>query len=611
MDSTMKKKCRIFYALILVPIALVLSGCASGRRTATVHDADTRSGINGTETDQQIDDSDQPLLSEVRGAESGTRKVPVPPEQISIAEQADVSAPDIDIEPAPAESHALATADPEISKAESLDVSVPDFYIEPPPVFPHEVATADPEIIEEPADLAVADIDIEPPPVFPHEVATADPEMIEEPADLAVADIDVEPPPVFPHEVATADPEMIEEPADLAVADIDVEPPPVFPHEVATADPEMIEEPADLAVADIYVEPPPVFPHEVATVDPEMIEEPADVAVADIYVEPPPVFPHEVATADPEMIEEPADVAVADIDVEPVPEEPHAPATADPNIRKSPPASALTVQPEAVLRIRVKEDPTLDGQYAVNRIGAVNLGYIGPIILFNYTEQQAAEKIREVLITRAFRNATVEVEILRASYDRIGIGGLVNNAGLLRIGAGDVISLNDALLRAGGLSGPASGMQVRIVRGGLTNVLASAQEGEVYAMQGADGRPAVPRVWLRNNDKAIVFSTRPQGAAAEYGDKEVIVLGEVSRPGPIRFAHGEPATMMRLAFKIGGFPRYANTRQVRILRRDEQGIEREIKVNVERMLETGDPEKDVPLQDGDRIIVPARRISLF
>ncbi len=597
----MEKTYHIFYALILIPLALVLSGCASGRRTATVHDEDTRSGsrvqaeyhedersdINGTETDRQIDDSDQLLFDEVRAAESGARKIPVPPEQISIEEQAEAWIPDFDIEPAPLEPDALATADPELSRPEPLDISVPEFEIKAAPAEPDVPAPDDPRLsIAEPVDVPVPDIDIEPAPLEPDAFATADPELaLPEPADVWIPDFDIEPAPLEPDAFATADPELaLPEQADVWIPEFEIEPAPAAPDVPAPDDPRLsIAEPAD--VPDIEIEPAPTAPAVPAAADPRLsIAEPADVPVPDI-----------------------------DIDVEPAPMAPAALAAADPNIRESPPASALTVQPEAVLRIRVKEDPTLDGQYAVNQIGAVNLGYIGPIILFNYTEQQAAEKISEVLVTRAFRNATVEVEILRASYDRIGIGGQVNNAGLLRIGAGDSISLNDALLRAGGLSAPAHGMQVRIVRGGLTNVLASSQEGELYAMQDANGRPAVPRVWLRNNDKAIVFSIHARGAAAaaEYGDKEVIVLGEVSRPGPIRFAHGESATMMRLAFKIGGFPRYANTRQVRILRRDEQGIEHEIRVNVERMLETGDPEKDVPLQDGDRIIVPARRISLF
>jgi len=40
-------------------------------------------------------------------------------------------------------------------------------------------------------------------------------------------------------------------------------------------------------------------------------------------------------------------------------------------------------------------------------------------------------------------------------------------------------------------------------------------------------------------------------------------------------------------------------------------VEKEIPVNVEDLMETGDPAADVPLQNGDRVKVPARRISFF
>ncbi len=273
-------------------------------------------------------------------------------------------------------------------------------------------------------------------------------------------------------------------------------------------------------------------------------------------------------------------------------------------------SSAITIQPEAVLNISVEEDPALNGNYPVNEIGAINLGYIGPIILFNRTEAEAADKIRDVLIGRAFKHATVKVELLRASYDRVEVAGSVNRPGLIRIGSGDAISLNDALLRAGGLRGTARGMQVRILRGGMTDAMAMALEGEVYSMLSADGEPAVPEVWLSNNDKAVIFSSRTEAVAA-YGDKEIMVLGEVNRKGIIRFSGAEPCTVMHLIFKMGGFPQYANRRALRILRIDASGVEREIIVNAERIMETGHPDDDVPLEHGDRIIVPARRLSLF
>jgi protein involved in polysaccharide export with SLBB domain len=270
----------------------------------------------------------------------------------------------------------------------------------------------------------------------------------------------------------------------------------------------------------------------------------------------------------------------------------------------------ITIQPDCLVQIKVEEDHALDGSYPVNEIGAVELGYVGPVILYNRTESEAAQKIREVLETRHFRRATVSVKIIRASYDKIQVTGAVNQGGQVRIGAGDAISLNDALLRAGGLRPSVTGAKVRIVRGGLLSAVAPAMSGEVYALVTDEGKPCVPDVFLRNNDMAYVFSSQGE-AAVEVGDKEVLVLGEVKRPGVYRFTGSEPCTMMHLVFKMGEFPLYANTKTVKVIRRDENESQQEYVVNVEKILQDGNPADDFALESGDRIIVPARRISLF
>ncbi|OGV72640.1 MAG: hypothetical protein A2269_05535 [Lentisphaerae bacterium RIFOXYA12_FULL_60_10] len=270
---------------------------------------------------------------------------------------------------------------------------------------------------------------------------------------------------------------------------------------------------------------------------------------------------------------------------------------------------ALTIQPDTLVQVSVEEDPSLDGSYAVNKIGAIELNYIGPVILYNRTEREAESKIREVLINRHFRNATVRVRILRASYDKVKVDGAVNQPGLVPIGAGDAITLNDALLRAGGLRPTARGARVRIVRGGLLSALSSTLEGEEFSLMNAEGQPTIPDVSLRNNDVAYVF---PSEAALETGgEREILVLGEVRKPGVYRFRAGEPCTLMHLLFKMGDLPPYANAKAIRVIRQDAGGVPVEQVVNASRILKEGDPSEDVTLENGDRVIVPARRISLF
>jgi protein involved in polysaccharide export with SLBB domain len=278
----------------------------------------------------------------------------------------------------------------------------------------------------------------------------------------------------------------------------------------------------------------------------------------------------------------------------------------------------MTIQPDCLLQVAVEEDPQLDGSYPVNEIGAISLRYVGPIILYNKTEGEAEEKIRDVLRQRDFRKATVKVRILRASYDRVQLSGEVNRPGVITIGAGDTITLNEALLRAGGLKPAPGGLKLHVIRGGLLSAAPFALEPEEYSLMRPDGKPEIPAVVLRPNDIAHVLAAAGGSSAGaggvgglSEGEKEILVLGEVARAGIYRFAPNERCTVMHLVLKMGGLPPYANAKAVKVIRRHADGTEEEIPVNVHRLLERGDPDDDVTLQNGDRLTVPARRISLF
>lgn len=279
-------------------------------------------------------------------------------------------------------------------------------------------------------------------------------------------------------------------------------------------------------------------------------------------------------------------------------------------------AGVVTIQPDSVVQVSVREDSKLDGSYQVNQLSAIQLGYVGPVFLHNMTEDQAAEKITEVLETRFFNQATVSVRILRPSYDTVALRGRVSRPGVIQIGSGDRISLNDALLRVGNFTGSIRDTHVRIVRGGLTRAVAASEPGEEYSFVDTEGEPHVPDVWLWNNDVAFLFtrSGRLPDAPVDVEEREtreILVLGEVRRQGIYRFTDASRATMMHLILQMGGFPAYANTKAIRVIRRADDGREREYRVNASDILAEGNPDLDFALENGDRVIVPARRMSLF
>lgn len=85
----------------------------------------------------------------------------------------------------------------------------------------------------------------------------------------------------------------------------------------------------------------------------------------------------------------------------------------------------------------------------------------------------------------------------------------------------------------------------------------------------------------------------------------VFVLGEVAEPGEINV---EPGTSILQVFAMmGGFTDYAATKRIQ-LRRRQGGAEQSIKLNYKAIEKGESLDGMIPVQDGDVIIVPQRRL---
>jgi len=275
-----------------------------------------------------------------------------------------------------------------------------------------------------------------------------------------------------------------------------------------------------------------------------------------------------------------------------------------------------TIQPDSVLWVSVSEDPSLNGRYLVNDASAIDFGYVGLVFLTDMSVVQAEGELKRVLEGRYLKTATVSVKLAKASYDKVGVQGSVEIPGEIKIGPGATISLSEALRRAGGLRGNRENCRVKIVRTGMKTPFGAAATGDVYSLVGTDGQLKVPEVYMRNDDLAYVFtpSTDATGqatGATGAGGKRVVLLGEVPRRGVVEFSENEPCTLMYLLFKVGGLPRFAKANQITVVRRNKDGSEQKFLIDGEKIMNTGKPEDDFVLETGDRIVVPARKISFF
>lgn len=100
----------------------------------------------------------------------------------------------------------------------------------------------------------------------------------------------------------------------------------------------------------------------------------------------------------------------------------------------------------------------------------------------------------------------------------------------------------------------------------------------------------------------------PSGGYSSQG--RVYLLGAVAKVGAISLPLTEDVTLARLILSVGGFGQYANENKVKLIRTAPDGTKKTLFVDVGTILKTGAFENDVPLQDGDIVIVAERILGI-
>jgi len=87
------------------------------------------------------------------------------------------------------------------------------------------------------------------------------------------------------------------------------------------------------------------------------------------------------------------------------------------------------------------------------------------------------------------------------------------------------------------------------------------------------------------------------------------IWGQVRNQGPIEIPAGENLTVGRAILRAGGFADFANKKKVKLVRTNAGGENQTFQLNMVEIMEDGRTELDLPVQEGDSIIVPARLIN--
>ncbi|MBD2337307.1 SLBB domain-containing protein [Calothrix sp. FACHB-156] len=286
-----------------------------------------------------------------------------------------------------------------------------------------------------------------------------------------------------------------------------------------------------------------------------------------------------------------------------------------------------------LIRVNVFEVPEYTGEYQVPPGGSINLPLIGSISVLGLTTEQAADLISEQY-KRYLKRPLISVNLLSPRPINIFVAGEVTRPGAytlnLQGGAGNNPGVQyptvlAALTTAEGVTLAADVTKVQLRRKvGRTGEQTVTLNLKQFIQTGTIGQD----ITLRDGDTIVVptattfnvAEARNLFAANFAADptrpRTVAIIGEVNRPGSYLVTQGSTEgqaggtigtgypTLTRSIQLAGGITPQADIRNLKIRRPTRTGTEQTIDVNLWQLLQSGDVNQDVIVQDGDTIVIP-------
>ncbi len=241
--------------------------------------------------------------------------------------------------------------------------------------------------------------------------------------------------------------------------------------------------------------------------------------------------------------------------------------------------------PRDRVKVEVFEVPELNTEARVAEDGNVTLPVIGAMPAQGLTAGELADAIEQRLEADYVNRATVRVELTEVLSKTVTVLGAVRSPGTL--GHPGHWTLLEAVTAAGGLATD-HGERVHVQRratNGLTDQVSIPLAELIQRMDPKVNLPVLP------DDVINVERTRKV---------TIYLLGEIAAAGALQFESTEPVTLLTAIARAGGLTERASPK-LRIKRRGEDGLMREIEAHYGRILDGQDP--DLELEDGDLLVV--------
>lgn len=245
------------------------------------------------------------------------------------------------------------------------------------------------------------------------------------------------------------------------------------------------------------------------------------------------------------------------------------------------------IGPRDLLEIKVFESPELDQTVRVSEDGSITIPLIGKVIVGGLTKDAVEDKIAGLLDERFVKNAKVSVFIKEYQSNSVSVIGAVNNPGMYElIGKRTLLQM---ITLAGGFADNA-GDSLFVLREGVNGGTGSISIDLEELVEHGNQKLNIP---LQANDVINV----PVDKVIQ-----IFVFGCVKSPGAQSFRMSDKVTLLQAIAKAGGLAEGAKKKGVLIKRKNKDGTEINITVNLKDIIKG--KKTDIDLQKGDVVYVP-------
>ncbi|MEK7282451.1 MAG: polysaccharide biosynthesis/export family protein [Acidobacteriota bacterium] len=240
-----------------------------------------------------------------------------------------------------------------------------------------------------------------------------------------------------------------------------------------------------------------------------------------------------------------------------------------------------------LLEVRVFELPELQSSVRVKADGTISLPLIGSLAVAGMTEADAEASLKSVLADRYVKDPHVSVLVKEHESRKVSVIGAVVRPGAYPLLAER--SLLQMISEAGGLTREA-GAHMLVIRNSGT------AEGERL-------RVDLEKLVVEG-DPAANIAVQPGDIINVLADESIYIYvdGAVKSPGQIETRASRPITLLQALIRSGGTTDAANPKQVRVLRKADDGSRETLVVDT-RKIRRG-KQDDIVLRDGDVVVVP-------